>query len=366
MADDHYSVLGVARDASADQIKKAYRRLARELHPDANPGDAASEARFRAATEAYEVLSDPERRARYDQFGSADPGVGDLFGGGGFGDLFDAFFGGERGGGGRRGPVAGPDIQGTIVIDLEEAVFGGEQPVSVRTAVVCVTCEASGAALGTYVERCTECGGSGQVRRTRQSILGQMVTAAPCPACGGQGEIIASPCADCDGEGRLIEDREFTIDLPAGVDDGSTLRLPGKGAAGLRGGPAGDLYVQVRVRAHERFERQGEDLYEQIHVSMVEAALGAHRSYQTLENTEDLLIRPGTQTGTVLRLRGQGAPVLQGRGRRGDLMVEIVVDTPTDLNEEEEQHLRDLAALQGLEVAPADEGFFSRIKSAFR
>ncbi len=365
---DYYQTLGVSPDATPEQIKKAYRRLARELHPDAGPGDAASEAKFREVTEAYEVLSDPERRARFDQFGSDEPGMGDLFGGGGgLGDLFDAFFGGDpRGGGGRPGPVSGPDIQGAIVLDLEEAVFGGTQPLTVRTAVVCVTCEASGAQPGTYAERCTECQGSGQVRRTRQSILGQMVTAAPCPRCGGQGEMIASPCDDCGGDGRVIEEREFSIDIPPGVDDGSTLRLPGKGAAGVRGGPAGDLYVQIRVNPHERFQRRGDDLYEAVHVSMVEAALGAHRSYETLDGTEDLVIRPGTQTGTVLRLRRQGATVLQAGGRRGDLLVEIVVDTPIDLADEEQELLRQMAEIRGLEVAPPDEGFFSKIKSAFR
>ena len=206
-----------------------------------------------------------------------------------------------------------------------------------------------------------------ELRRQAESRLRERKqAAAACPRGGGQREMIGSPCDDCGADGRVIEEREFSIDIPPGVDDGSTLRLPGKGAAGIRGGPAGDLYVQTRVQEHERFQRRGDDLYEAVHVSMVEAALGAHRSYETLDGIEDLVIRPGTQTGTVLRLRRQGATVLQSGGRRGDLLVEIVVETPTELSDEEQDLLRQLAEIRGLEVAPPDEGFFSKIKSAFR
>ena len=239
MASDYYQLLGVSHTATTDEIKKAYRRLARQLHPDANPDDTGAEARFKEVAAAYETLSDPERRRRYDQFGpegTAGGPAGDPFGfgGAGLGDIFDAFFSGNGGFGGGRagtaGPPAGPDLEVTVDLRFEDAVFGSQDEVSVRTAVVCETCEATGAAPGTSPQTCSQCGGAGQVRQVRQSILGQMVTAGPCPACGGLGEVIASPCPDCRGEGRRIEDKTYTVDIPAGVDTGSTLRLSGFGA----------------------------------------------------------------------------------------------------------------------------------------
>jgi molecular chaperone DnaJ len=371
---DYYELLGVTRDASPEEMKKAYRKLARELHPDTNPDPAATE-RFKEIAVAYETLSDPERRQRYDMFGD-QPGAGgasgfDPFGGGGgLGDIFDAFFGGAGGspfGGGRRpgGPPRGADLEVAVDIEFTEAVFGVSHELSVRVPVTCSTCTGSGAKEGTAPSRCDQCGGTGQVRRVRQSILGQMVTAGPCTRCGGIGQIIASPCADCRGEGRRTEERTFTVDVPAGVDNGSTLRLSGRGAAGPRGGVTGDLYVHIRVREHKRFERSGYDLIEELHIPMTQATLGAHVRYETLDGDEDLVVPAGTQTGRVFRLRGRGVPHVNDRGR-GDLQVRVVVDTPAALSNEEEQLLRQLATLRGDDVAPAEKGFFSKFKSAFK
>jgi molecular chaperone DnaJ len=373
MAADYYELLGVGRTATADEIKRAYRRLARELHPDANPGDTGAEARFKEIAQAYEVLSDPDKRRRYDMFGpeGAEAG-GDPFGfGGGVGDIFEAFFGGAGaspfGGGGRGGggPARGSDLEVAVDLEFEQAVFGTQEPVSVRTAVPCDTCEATGAAPGTHPETCSECGGSGQVRRVRQSILGQMVTAAPCTRCGGHGRTIASPCTTCRGEGRRIEQKTYNVDIPAGVDTGSTLRLGGLGAVGARGGGHGDLYVHVRVRPHERFERQGDDLVDELHIPFTQASLGAVLPYETLDGQEDLVVPRGTASGRVFRLRGRGVPHVQGRGR-GDLLVQVVVDTPSDLDAAQEDLLRQLAVLRNEDVAPEDSGFLSRIRSAFR
>ena len=267
---DYYELLEVSRGCTPDELKRAYRRLARELHPDTNP-DPEAEARFKQVALAYETLSDPERRQRYDRFGpeGAAGGGGPGFGGG-LGDLFDAFFGGGGpfgGGGAPAGPPRGADLEQVIDLSFEEAVFGTQAPVTVRTAVPCDDCEATGAAPGTTVTTCPECGGVGQVQRVRQSLLGQMVTTGLCPRCGGAGTFVESPCPSCRGDGRIVGERTFTVDVPAGIDSGSTLRLTGRGAVGPRGGPLGDLYVHVRVRPHDRFTRQGYDLAHELHVS---------------------------------------------------------------------------------------------------
>jgi molecular chaperone DnaJ len=375
MPTDYYELLGVHRDASQDEIKRAYRQRARELHPDTNPNDPSAEAQFKEITVAYETLSDPERRRRYDTFGpegAAAGAGGDPFGfGGGISDIFDAFFGGGSGGfgrggfGGQAGPPRGADLEIVADIEFETAVFGGEEDITVRTALACETCQASGAAPGTAPVTCPDCGGSGQVRRVRQSILGQMVTAGPCSRCGGLGEFIERPCPDCRGEGRRVQDKTYTVDIPAGVDTGSTLRLTGRGAAGVRGGGYGDLYVHVRVRPHARFMRDGYELVHDLHVPLTQAVLGAHLSFDTLDGEEDLVIPRGTQSGRVFRLRNRGVPHVEGRGR-GDLLVRVSVDTPSDISREEEQLLRQLAELRGESVAPPDTGFLSRIKSAFK
>lgn len=283
---DYYELLGVSRSASDDDIKKAYRRLARELHPDANPDDVAAHDRFKEVSVAYETLRDPERRRRYDMFGPdgarAGGGGGDPFGDQGFGigDIFDAFFGGQTAGGfggrPRGGPVRGQDMELLVELDFEDAVFGVRQAVNLRAPVPCTTCNASGAKPGSHPQQCSGCGGAGEVRRVRQSLLGQVVTASVCPRCSGAGQEISDPCPDCRGEGRRTDEKVYEVDVPPGVDDGTQLRLPGRGAAGPRGGPAGDLYLHIRVHPHPRFVREGQDLVAELPITMTQAALGAH------------------------------------------------------------------------------------------
>ncbi len=376
--EDYYELLGVSRNATEDEIKRAYLRLARELHPDTNPGDQHSEEKFKQINLAYETLRDPERRRQYDMFGSAGmrPGAGAPgdpfagFGGGGLGDLFDAFFGGAGGAGmggrqSRTGPRKGEDAEAAVTLEFAEAVFGVQRELTVRLPQTCPTCSGTGARAGTTPITCSVCHGAGEVRRVRQSILGQMVTASPCTRCGGTGEEITSPCSDCKGEGRRREERSFVIDVPAGVDEGSTLRLPGRGAGGRRGGPSGDLYVHLHVRSHPTITRRGTDLLSVVHLAMTQAALGITLPFETLEGEEELAIPNGTQSGREFRLRNRGVPHLQGRGR-GDLIVTVVVDTPTDLGKEQEELLRQLAAARGEEVAPPETGLMSKLRGAFK
>jgi molecular chaperone DnaJ len=367
---DHYEALGVARGATAEEIKRAYRQRARELHPDTNP-DPTAEARFKEVALAYEVLSDPQRRQQYDTYGEAGPQAGNPFGGGagGLGDIFDMFFNGSSsfGGGaqGPSGPPRGSDLESVADLSFAEAVFGAETEVAVRTAVACEDCEATGAAPGTAPVTCAECKGAGQVRRVRQSILGQMVTAGPCPRCSGFGTVVETPCPTCRGEGRRIDERTYTVDVPAGVDTGATLRLSGRGAVGPRGGGAGDLYVHLRVTPDERFARDGDDLLHDLHVPVTQAALGARIPLETLDGDEVIDLAPGTQTGEVLRLRQRGVPHLQGRGR-GDLLVQVVVDTPAELTEEQHELLGRLAEIRGEEIDPPEQGLMSKLRSAFK
>lgn len=362
---DHYEVLGVRRDASADEIKRAYRQRARELHPDANPGDAQAEARFKEVARAYEVLSDPQRRQQYDMYGDAPVGGGSPFGGGGLGDIFDMFFnGGSSFSGGPSGPPRGSDVEAVLDLSFVDAVFGCEAEVTARTAVACDECEGTGAERGTSPSVCTECSGSGQVRRVRQSILGQMVTAGPCGCCNGFGTVIEHACTTCGGEGRRLDERTYTVDVPAGVDTGATLRLTGRGAVGPRGGQAGDLYVHVRVAPDDDFERIDDDLFHALTVSVAQASIGTRTTIDTLDGTEEIEIAPGTSTGDAIRFKGRGVPRLRGRGR-GDLIVRLVVETPTDLDDEQRALLVRLAELRGEHLDPPDQGLLARLRGAF-
>lgn len=374
---DYYELLGVPRTATADEIKKAYRRRARELHPDANPGDESAAERFKEVSTAYAVLSDEDQRARYDRFGEAgvggagQPNFEDLFSGAGLGDIFDAFFGGGGGGpfggGARRasGPPRGQDMEVRVAITFEQAVFGDQIPVDLKLPQTCDECGGSGAAEGTEPVTCADCGGSGQVRRVRQSVLGQMVSTSPCARCGGLGKVIATPCPKCRGEGRITIPKTYTVDVPAGVVDGSTLRLTRRGPVGPRGGGAGDLYVHLRVEPHDRFHRVEDDLVVEVPISIAQATLGTRIRLETLDGDEDLAVPAGTQPGHQFVLRGRGVPRLQGRGR-GDLRAIVKVEVPTDLPGDQRALVEKLAEARGEAVGGGGgDSLFSKIKSAF-
>lgn len=368
---DLYDVLGVARDATEADLKRAYQRRARELHPDTQSGDEES---FKELTAAYEVLRNPQARANYDRYGDPrGPGGagGDPFAGfGDVSDLIESFFGAF--GGGTRARADGGDGRHVVVdvtLTLEEAAAGVQRDVETALQQTCATCQGSGAAEGTGPMTCRTCAGRGQVQRVRATVFGQMLTASPCPDCHGRGKVIAHPCRDCGGEGRQLESKAITFDVPPGIDDGRRLRLSGRGEAGRNGAPPGDLYVRVHVRPHDVFTRDGDDLHCELRLGMVPASLGTHLVMPTLDGEEDLRVPPGTQTGDVMTLRRQGMPRLGGAGiQRGDLHVHCRVTTPTDLTPEQEDLLRQLAELRGEEVSSdgaRQRGFFSRLREAF-
>ncbi len=368
MSGDHYAVLGVPRDAGADEIKKAYRKLARELHPDVNP-DPATQERFKDVTRAYEVLSDPRKREMYDM--GADPLTsGGGFGAGfGFSDIMDAFFGAAASRGPRPRQRRGQDALIRLEIDLPEAAFGATRELQVDTAVVCGSCHGDGAAPGTSPRTCEVCQGRGEVQRVARSFLGQVMTASPCPNCHGFGSVIPSPCPECSGEGRVRTRRTLKIKVPAGVDTGTRIQLAGEGEVGAGGGPPGDLYVEIVERPHDRFQRRGDDLHCTVTLPMTAAALGTPVELETLDGTERIEIRPGTQSGHVIPLEGLGVQHLRGTGR-GDLLVHVEVQTPAKLDAEQEELLRRLAKLRGEDrplgqFAPGQQGLFSRLRDAF-
>ena len=366
---DYYELLGVARDASADDIKKAYRKLARELHPDVNP-DPSTQERFKDVTAAYEVLSDPEKRQMYDLGG--DPSQGGGFGGfgtqfGGFGDFMDAFFGGAQ-----RGPRPrmrrGQDALLRMEIDLVDAVDGAVRDIVVDTAIACGVCEGRGTAKGTDVQQCAMCRGRGEVQSVQRSFLGQVMTSRPCPQCSGFGTTIPHPCPECSGDGRVRTRRTINIKIPAGVETGTRIQLSGEGEVGPGGGPAGDLFIEILEREHPVFERDGDDLHCTLALPMTAAALGASVPFSTLHEEITLDIAPGTQGGAVLTRKGDGVPHLRGHGR-GDLHIHVDVQTPTKLDDEQAELLRKLAELRG-ESQPAGTvsasgGLFDRLRDAF-
>jgi molecular chaperone DnaJ len=374
MATDYFGVLGLAHGASDSDIKRAYRRLARDLHPDVNPDPEAKE-RFQEVTRAYEALTDPEKRRIVDLGG--DPfdtgGGGAGFSGagagfGGLGDIMDAFFGGAATRGPRSRTRAGRDALIPIELELDETVFGTTKDLTVDTAVLCSTCTGAGTAPGTHPTTCTTCAGRGEVQSVQRGFLGQVVSSRSCPTCAGTGQVIPSPCPECAGDGRVRARRTIQVKVPAGVEDGMRIRLSGNGEVGPGGGPAGDLYVEVRERPHDVFTRDGEDLHCRVTLPMTSAALGTTLSLKTLDGEEDLDIRPGIQSGSVLTLRGHGAPRLRATGR-GNLVVHVEVSTPTRLDAEQEKLLRELAALRGEDQADshreAQGGLFSRVRDAF-
>lgn len=365
---DHYEVLGVRRDATTEEIKKAYRRLARQLHPDVNADPGAAE-RFKEVSRAYDVLSDPEKRRAFDVGGDPSATGGGYGQGFGFSDIFETFFGGP-GGGGQRGPVSrqrrGQDALIRLEVDLRESVFGSERELSVDTAVLCPTCHGSCCQPGTSPRTCDVCRGRGQVQRVARSFLGQVMTTAPCPTCGGYGTVIPDPCLECSGEGRVRTRRSLTIKVPAGVDTGTRIQLAAQGEVGQAGGPAGDLYVEVVERPHETLSRRGDDLHCTVVVPMTAAALGTFLDLDTLDGAEQVELRPGTSSGEVITLRQRGVTHLRSGGR-GDLHVHVDVQTPTRLDDEQERLLRELAALRGEErpegrMAAAHAGVFSRLR----
>jgi molecular chaperone DnaJ len=368
---DFYEILGVERNATDDEIKKAYRKLARQYHPDANPGDDAASEHFKEISVAYEGLSDPEKRRRYDMFGpegvAPGAGSGDAFGFG-LNDLFDAFFGGRDPFGGDRrggGPPRGSDAETVLDLTLHEVVFGGTKQFDVTMPVACDTCDGSGCAPGTHADTCTNCGGSGEVRTVRRSMLGQLVTSGPCPRCEATGQIIPSPCVTCRGDGRVRAERRLEVEIPPGIDTGQRLRLSGRGPAGPRGGQAGDLYVTVRVGEHAGLERDGDDLHSLQTVAMTQAALGTTLTVSTLDGDQEVEVPAGTQPGRVIMLHGMGVPSLR-TGRRGNLHVHIGVDVPLKLTAEEAELLTHFATLRGESVHEHRDGLFARIRSAFQ
>lgn len=358
---DYYSVLGVSRDATEDQIKRAYRELARRHHPDANPDDPSSTNKFKEVAEAYSVLSDPEKRRSYDMFGTGGPGRGfDPF------DLFSSFFGGDPFRTTRSTGQRGSDRAVQVTISLEEVVKGTTATLTIGRLGECHVCLGSGARPGTQVSTCSQCGGSGAVRSVQRSFLGNVMTSFTCPRCDGSGEEITSPCDECRGAGRLEVGEEVSIEVPAGVDDGMQIRKRGAGDAGVRGGGPGDLIVALRVLPGQGIQRHDDDLIRSLPVAFTQAVLGAVIEVETFDGKEELRIAPGTGSGKVLRVKGKGVPHLHGFGR-GDFLFETLVEVPKDVGIEEEELLRRFAEMRGEQVAhPSDDGIIGKIKSAFR
>lgn len=373
---DYYEVLGIPRSATADEIKRAYRRLAMRYHPDRNPEDPDAEERFKEAGEAYEILRDPDQRARYDQFGHAGVRAGGRAGFhefdladalrafmrdfGGFEDLFGP---GRARGGRSRGPLRGSDAQMRLRVSLQEVATGVEKTIRAKLLQRCEACGGRGSLAG-EPSRCRACGGQGEVRRSQRSIFGQFVSVQPCPQCRGEGTVVTDPCRVCGGEGRVRDDRRIKVRIPPGVETGNYLTLRGEGNAGPRGGPSGDLLVILEVRPHERFDRHGPDVLLEMGVSFPQAALGAEIEVPTLHGPASLAVPPGTQTGTVLRISGGGLPRLDDDGR-GDQLVRVTVWVPTHLSADDKRHLEALAESENLAPPEGERGFWRKVKEAF-
>ena len=381
MADkrDFYEVLGLQKGASDDEIKKAYRQMAKKYHPDLNPGDKEAEAHFKEVGEAYEVLSDPQKKARYDQFGHAgvDPNFGAGAGGyggvdvdfGDIGDIFSSIFGGGFGGGGGRranpnAPRRGSDAAASVILSFEEAAKGCKKKVNVQRICTCGECGGTGAQKGTSPKSCPDCGGSGQVVRQQRTPFGVMQTQAPCSRCQGRGKIVETPCSACGGQGRVRQTEQVGVNIPAGIDDGQVISIPGKGNAGSNGGQTGDLQIEVTVRPHPLFERDGFNIWYELPITYAQAALGAEVDIPTLDGKMSFTVKEGTQPGDILHVKGKGIPYLNGRGT-GELLLKVVVEVPKNLNAEQKKLLRAFEESTGDKNYQKRSKFFDKVKKGF-
>lgn len=378
---DYYEVLGVSKTATQDELKKAYRKLARKYHPDLNKDNPEAAEKFKECNEAYSVLSDEQKRAQYDQFGpeafenggmGGGTGAGGFGGFGGFGgsgmeDIFDMFFGGQGRGGrsNNAGPQRGADLRYDMEITFEEAAFGVEKEISLKRAERCEHCHGEGAEPGSKVETCPECHGSGYVRFTQNTMFGQMVNERPCSRCHGEGKIISNPCKECGGSGTVKKTKKLKVKIPAGVDNGSRLRVGGEGEAGLKGGPSGDLYVYLYVKPHKFFERDGTTVLCEVPINIVQATLGAEIKVPTLDGQVTMKVPEGTQPGKVMRLKGKGIPSLRGGGR-GDQLVRMKVVVPTKLTDKQKDALQKFADISKDNINPEEKSFLNKVKDFFK
>lgn len=379
---DYYEVLGVSKTASQDELKKAYRKLALKYHPDRNKGNAEAEQKFKEISEAYGVLSDESKRAQYDQLGpdafeqaQAGGAGGNPFGGGfggfsgsGMEDIFDMFFGGQGGRGGRSGnagPQRGADLRFDLEITFEEAAFGVEKEISLYRDETCEHCHGTGAEPGSKVETCPDCHGTGYVRFTQNTMFGQMVNERPCSKCHGEGKIVSSPCKECRGKGTQKKNKRLKVKIPAGVDNGSRLRVSGEGEAGAKGGPNGDLYVYLYVKQHKFFDRDGTTVLCEVPINIVQATLGAEIKVPTLDGQVTMKVPEGTQPGRVMRLKGKGIPSLRG-GTRGDQLVKIKVVIPAKLSDKQKDALRAFESISKDNINPEEKSFLNKIKNLFK
>lgn len=381
---DYYEILGVSRNATEEEIKRAYRRLAKQYHPDANPGNKEAEEKFKEINEAYEVLSDPEKRRKYDQFGHAafDPSFGAQgagFGGGfsggfadfdfgGFGDFFeDIFEGFDIFGSSKRKketPKKGADIYVDLELTLKESVFGCEKEIPIYRTERCPTCGGSGAKQGSSPVTCKKCGGTGQIRTKQATLFGEFTSIRTCDACGGVGTIITEPCRECAGTGTVRRQRRVKINVPAGIDDGQVITLRSEGESGVKGGPNGDLYIRIRIKPHPIFKRIGQDIHVEVPITFVNAALGTEIEIPTLDGKTKIKVDPGTQNGDEIRIKGKGVPFLRGRGK-GDLVVKFIIEIPRKLNEKQKELLRKFEELSNEEGYEKRKHFWDRIREAF-
>jgi molecular chaperone DnaJ len=357
---DYYAVLGVERGAADSEIKKSYRRLAQQWHPDVN-GEPAAAERFKEISEAYQVLSDPERRQRYDLFGAAGVAGDAAAGFGGFADIFDAFFGGSTTAGRRGRPATGSDLRYDLRITFEEAVLGTEKEIEFPVLSRCETCGGNGAKPGTEPTTCPQCQGRGEVRTVRQTMLGQMVNVSTCPRCRGDGKVVETPCETCRGEGRTEKRRSLRVAIPPGIDEGHQIRLSNEGEVGPRGGPAGSLYVAVHVGSHASLKREGTELVFEATIGLAQAALGTRIVVPTVEGEEEVEIKPGLQPGTEIRLRGRGVPHLRRPGTRGDLHIVVDVSVPARLSKAQRDALEAYAEATG-EAVSDEPGLLERVR----